>query len=390
MTLSLNTAAAAQQPDWPDGELVERARRTLSDLPGLTTEDEIDSLREVLAAAALGEALVLQGGDCAERFADAEPSTVRRKLDHLQGVASVLRSGAELPVVTIGRIAGQYAKPRSTSHEKLPDGRSLPSYRGDAVNDIAADPVLRTPDPDRLLTAYHSARAVLDTMRSSWIGRPAAERVYAAHELLLLPYEEPLVRSGSTGKFAASAHFGWVGERTRDIGGAHVRLAESVQNPIGVKIGPAVTPVEAVELVHKLNPDRIPGRLTLIVRMGAGEVGRRLPLLVEEVSRHAGPVVWLSDPMHGNTSRTSGGVKTRFLPAVLEEVTTFVRVLRERGQWPAGLHLELTPDPVTECVDGPERFEEHLAFPDYRSVCDPRLNPAQAAQVVDAFLLAAR
>ncbi|WP_433871545.1 3-deoxy-7-phosphoheptulonate synthase [Saccharopolyspora sp. CA-218241] len=384
MVLPLDAAApAAQQPDWPDTELLDQVRRTLAERPGLVAEDEIEQLSAALADAARGRALVLQGGDCAEPFADAAPATVRRKVDHLRGLASVLRSGTALPVVTIGRIAGQYAKPRSARFETLPDGRNLPSYRGDAVNDVTADRVLRTPDPTRLVTAYDSARRVLDTIRATGLGRPADERVYAAHELLLMPYEEPLRRTGRGGHYSASAHFGWIGDRTRQPDGAHLALAESVHNPIGVKIGPGAAPGDVVELARRLNPDRVPGRLTFIVRMGADRIDRFLPPLLDEVAERAGPVVWLSDPMHGNTVRTGSGVKTRYLSTIVAEVTSFARLLRARGLWPAGLHLELTPDPVTECVDAPGPQPD---FPDYRSACDPRLNPAQAARIIDAFL----
>ncbi|ASU84919.1 3-deoxy-7-phosphoheptulonate synthase [Nocardiopsis gilva YIM 90087] len=388
MTMSLNptTAAAAQQPDWPDGDLLGHVRRTLRELPGLTTEEETEQLGTALAEAARGEALVLQGGDCAERFHDAVPARVRRKLDHLQGLASVLRAGTDLRVVPVGRMAGQYAKPRSDSYETLPDGRRVPSYRGDAVNDPAADPALRTADPTRLVNAYDCSRSVLRTLRASWTDRPADERVYTGHELLLLPYEESLVRTGRRGDYAASTHFGWIGARTRSLDGAHVGLAASVHNPIGVKIGPRTSPTEAVELVRRLNPDAVPGRLTFIVRMGAEHLETYLPPLVESVAAYGAPVVWLSDPMHGNTFRTPDGVKTRSMSAMRAEMEGFVRVLRQHRQWPAGMHLELTPDPVTECVDFPEAAADRRAFPDFRSACDPRLNPAQAERIVHAFL----
>ncbi|MBB6170947.1 3-deoxy-7-phosphoheptulonate synthase [Nocardiopsis mwathae] len=393
MTMSLSTTShgttatsAAQQPDWQDGDLLDHVRRRLRDLPGLTTEDEVGELERALAGAARGEALVLQGGDCAERFHDAVPDRVRRKLDHLQGLASVLRAGTGLGVVPVGRMAGQYAKPRSDPYETLPDGRRVPSYRGDAVNDPAADPVLRAADPTRLVDAYDCSRAVLGAVRASWAGRQAGERVYTAHELLLLPYEESLVRTGKRGDYAASTHFGWIGARTSAPDGAHVGLAASVHNPVGVKIGPRTSPAHAVELVRRLNPDAVPGRLTFIVRMGAEQLDSALPPLVEAVAAGGIPVVWLSDPMHGNTYRAPGGAKTRSLSAMRAETEAFVRVLREHRQWPAGLHLELTPDPVTECVDVPETATGRLVFPHYRSVCDPRLNPAQAEQLVHAFL----
>ncbi|MFI6683225.1 3-deoxy-7-phosphoheptulonate synthase [Streptomyces sp. NPDC050485] len=379
---SLAQRVVLQQPDWPDAEALAQAERELADLPALTTGDEIVDLARGMALVAQGSALVLQGGDCAERFEDAVPERVRQRADHLQGLAAGMRAGARLPTVAIGRMAGQYAKPRSSPFEKSAKGERLLTYRGDAVNDPAPDPWRRVADPRRLITAYECAALTLGGLRRSWSGRPLTERVFASHELLLMPYESPLVRAGVRGDYAGSTHFGWIGERTRNLGGAHLELARTVNNPIGVKIGPSMAPSEAAELSRLLNPEGIAGRLTFIVRAGAHEVDRVLPPVVEEVARSGTPVVWMCDPMHGN-GQIRSGVKTRAVAEVLQEVTSFVRVLRSLRQWPAGLHLELTPDPVTECL--PAHVDD-MDFTDYRSSCDPRLNPEQSAEVISSFV----
>ncbi|MBP8536306.1 3-deoxy-7-phosphoheptulonate synthase [Streptomyces sp. MK37H] len=375
----------AQQPPWPDPDRLEEIRHALSGRPALIPPEESEQLTRRMAAVQRGEAAVLQGGDCAELFADAAPRVVRRKLGQLRELSTVIRTGLGLPVVTMGRIAGQYAKPRSAPYDVLADGSRLPVYRGDAVNGAAADPRARIPDPDRLLTAYDRAAAVLSTMRNEQTAHDDAERIHASHELLLLPYELPLVRAAADGGgFASSLHFGWIGERTRDPEGPHIRLAASIRNPVGVKVGPSATPADLVELARLLNPERRPGRLAFIVRMGADRIGRLLPPLVEAVAETGIPVVWLSDPMHGNTIRSGSGHKTRTLWAIREEMAAFHRILRDRRQWPGGLHLEMTPEPVTECV-AEAGDAGTAAFPRFGSPCDPRLNPEQAAETVHAF-----
>ncbi|WP_256255534.1 3-deoxy-7-phosphoheptulonate synthase [Streptomyces sp. MUSC 14] len=379
---SLARRPAAQQPYWPDEAALDDVERELAALPALTSEDEVVDLMRGMELVARGSALLIQGGDCAERFHEAVPELVRQKVDNLQGLAAIMRAGSRSPTVAVSRIAGQYGKPRSSPFEAEDSGRQMPSYCGDAVNDPEFDPVARTPEPRRLLTAYECSRLVLDELRRSWSGRPILERVYTSHELLLLPYERPLVREGARGAYSGSAHFGWIGERTRRPDGAHVALAQAVHNPVGVKLGPTVSPEDAVALSRTLNPERVPGRLTFIVRFGAKDVDRLLPRVVDAVARHGAPVVWLCDPMHGNGVRLSGH-KTRLMEPMRSEITSFTRVLQEQGQWPAGLHLEMTPDPVTECVS--ER-EEEPRFTDYRSTCDPRLNPEQSAEMVSHFL----
>ncbi|WP_197043672.1 3-deoxy-7-phosphoheptulonate synthase [Saccharothrix sp. NRRL B-16314] len=381
---AMTERTARQQPVWPDRDALDLVEAELTDLPGLTTEDEVVDLARGMTLVAEGAGLVLQGGDCAERFHEAVPELVRRKVDHLQGLAAMLRAGSGLIGVAIGRLAGQYGKPRSSPFEPDPEevGRTMASYCGDAVNDPAPDPARRVPDPRRLRTAYDSSQVVLREVRRAWCGKPLEERVYAAHELLLLPYERSLVRDGVRGAFSAAAHFGWIGERTRGLGDAHVALAAGVHNPIGVKIGPTASPDDVVALTRVLNPDGVPGRLSLILRYGADDVDRMLPPVVSAVARQGAPVVWLCDPMHGNGLKLHG-VKTRLVESMLAEVTSFVRVLVGHGQRPAGLHLELTPDPVTECVS-PQ--VANPTFPDYRSTCDPRLNPEQSVALIAHFL----
>jgi 3-deoxy-7-phosphoheptulonate synthase len=377
-----------QQPAWPDQDLLDEVRLELRKRPALVPAEESARLADLMTAVVRREAVALQGGDCAELFENAAPSPVHRKLEQLYGLSGTLRGQLGLPVVTMGRMAGQYAKPRSSDWEDTPDGGVLPVYRGDAVNSARGDAAARVPDARRLLEAYDCAAATLKLIRESWQGREDGDRVFAAHELLLLPYELPQVREDPE-PYASSLHFGWIGDRTRDPGGAHVALAAAVRNPVGVKVGPSATATNLVGLARILNPERRPGRLTFIVRMGADRVDRCLPSLVEAVSATGIPVVWLSDPMHGNTTKTGRGMKTRSVQAVLDELTAFVRILRAHGAWPGGLHLEMTPEPVTECVARSADVRT-AALNLYRSPCDPRLNAEQAADVVDAFAVLLR
>jgi 3-deoxy-7-phosphoheptulonate synthase len=378
-------AAAAQQPNWPDPGPVAESMQILRGRPALVQESECAALKAALAAVQGGAALILQAGDCAELFAESWPPAVRRKLDQLHDLAGRLRVGSGSSVVTIGRIAGQYAKPRSEGRNVGPDGVPVLSYRGDAVNDVSPDPVARIPDPRRLVAAYDNAARTLAEIRQSWASRPAAERVFASHELLLLDYELPLVRAGSHGHFCTSTHFGWIGDRTRDPDMAHIALAESVSNPIGVKLGPSATPAQAAELSRRLNPDGEPGRLTLTVRMGAGLIDQLLPPVISAVAQAGPPVIWICDPMHGNTVRTRTGLKIRSVPAIRDEIAAFVAIMRRHRQPPGGLHLEITPDDVTECVPLEAPAATDVSLPRYRTACDPRLNPAQGAEIVDWF-----
>lgn len=375
-------SVVAQQPQWPDVQAVALVEDHLASLAPLTAEHEVDALAGGLALASEGRALVLQAGDCAEQFVDARRDLVRRKIDHLHSLSASMRACTDLPVVTIGRMAGQYGKPRSSSTEMTQSGELIASYRGDAVNSFEPIAGTRVPDPARLLTAYRCASSTLAEIRESWSGKHSLERVYASHEMLLMPYECPLVRDGSRGMYAASTHFGWIGERTRGFDGAHLEFARSVTNPVGVKLGPSATPEDAVALSRRLNPDGVAGRLTFIVRAGVERVDDMLAPIVDAIAADGRPVVWLCDPMHGN-GYVRDGFKTRAVTSIIGEVTAFTRVLQAARQWPAGLHLESTPDSVTECVpttDGPH------SFTDYRSSCDPRLNAEQSADVVAHFL----
>jgi 3-deoxy-7-phosphoheptulonate synthase len=369
-------APVAQQPDWA-GPVAE-IRRELAWLPGLVRAEECADLRSLLGAVARREAVVVQAGDCAERFAEADRATTLAKVAQLRELGAELRDRTGLDTVAIGRLAGQYAKPRSSPWEERPGGGLIPSYRGDAIND--PEPHRRTANPRRLLVSYDCSASILDAVRSTW---PAA-RVYASHEALLLDYEVPLIRSGATGPYASSGHLVWVGDRTRDPHGPHIELAAAVVNPVAVKLGPSATPDQAVMLARRLNPEGIEGRLTFIVRMGVAHIADRLPPIVAAVGSHGPPVAWLSDPMHGNTVRTAAGHKTRAVATIKDEVQRFVSILRAHRAWPGGLHLEATPDDVTECVQGAADVSA-ARLPRYRTACDPRLDPAQAREVVTWF-----
>ena len=422
------------QPIWPDLNERDRVVRELSQLPPLVFPDECDLLTSRLADVSRGEAFVLTGGDCAETFAENTPWSIRARLNTVLQMAVVLTYAATLPVVKMGRIAGQYFKPRSAETEVI-DGQELLTYRGDAINGIERTQAARTPDPRRMLEAYRASSATLNLIRSftqdgssdlrmvhSWnrdfvassaagakydqlaadidralafinaCGADPAElrsvEFFTAHEALLLDYESALTRvDWRTGKsYDLSAHFLWVGERTRDLEGAHLQFARSIRNPIGVKVGPRANPDDVVSLVQFLDPERQPGRLTLITRMGAGAVRDLLPPLVEKVEASGHPVVWVCDPMHGNTREASTGHKTRHFSDILDEVAGFFAVHRELGTHPGGLHIELTGDHVTECVGGTGGVAESELDSKYETACDPRLNRVQALEL--AFMIA--
>jgi 3-deoxy-7-phosphoheptulonate synthase len=428
---------AAQQPDWPDPDDLARVTMELSAQPPLVFAGEARHLRDQLASVARGDAFLLQGGDCAETFAAFSADAIRDKLKILLQMAVVLTYGAQLPVVKVGRIAGQFAKPRSSPNERRGD-HVLPSYRGDAVNDLAFSPEARDPDPQRLARVYHQSSATLNLRRAFTRGGFAdLEKVhlwnqefvrdsrqgqrYAAvadeitralrflracgidvasdptfhtvdfwtsHEALLLLYEEALTRRDSlTGDwYDCSAHLLWIGERTRDPDGAHVHFLSGVGNPVGVKLGPTATADEVVALAERLNPRNEPGRLTLIARMGAAAAPDRLPALVREVDRSGASVVWACDPMHGNTFTSATGYKTRRFTDVLDELRTFFGVHAQEGTVPGGVHFELTGEDVTECLGGAQEIvDAHLSHR-YETACDPRLNNTQALEL--AFLVA--
>jgi 3-deoxy-7-phosphoheptulonate synthase len=429
--------AAAQQPEWPDQAALDRALKQIAAMPPLVFAGEARNLRASLAEVAAGRAFLLQAGDCAESFEEFSADAIRDKLKVILQMAVVLTYGSGVPVLKIGRIAGQFAKPRSAPFETV-GGVELPSFRGHIVNDDAPTLEARTPDPARLVAAYHQSASTLNLIRaftkggfadlsqvhvwnqqfvaSSTEGRRyeaiAAEidramrfmkacgidldaearlqqvDFYTSHEALLLGYEESLTRRDSlTGDwYDCSAHMVWIGERTRQLDGAHVQFLAGVGNPLGVKLGPSVTGDEAVALCEVLNPSREPGRLTLISRMGASKVAEALPAIVDAVAAAGHPVVWACDPMHGNTTTSAGGRKTRHFDDVLAEIQGFFAVCRAAGVWPGGVHIELTGDDVTECLGGAEEILEDHLHVRYTTTCDPRLNARQSLDL--AFLVA--
>ena len=425
---------AAQQPGWADPEQLRAVVHELAGQPPLVFAGECDQLKEELAAVARGEAFVLQGGDCAETFAGATADSVRTRLETLLQMAVVLTYAASVPVVKIGRMAGQFAKPRSRPTETR-DGVELPAYRGEAVNDLEFTPEARRPNPTRLLRAYHCAAATLNLCRAftnggyadlhevhAWnqdfvaespVGRRYEQlageidralafmkacgadpdvlhgvELYSSHEGLLLEYERALTRTDSrTGlSYDVSGHLVWIGERTRDPDGAHVEFFRHVRNPIAVKLGPTASPDDAVKLIERLDPDREPGRLMFITRLGAGKVREILPPLVEKVAQLGSPVAWVCDPMHGNTFEAPSGHKTRRFDDVLDEVAGFFEVHRALDTHPGGIHVEFTADDVTECVGGGDEIVEDDLDQRYDTACDPRLNRRQSLDL--AFLVA--
>ncbi|WP_221351104.1 3-deoxy-7-phosphoheptulonate synthase [Streptomyces beigongshangae] len=397
MTAAASTARSApdppyapgahQQPHWPEpGELTEVVR-TLGSLPALVSPDDCDELRLRLAAVARGEGFLLQGGDCAELFAGPLIEPTRDKLRCLADMAAVLSSGSGLPTLTVGRLAGQYAKPRSTYTETRGD-RVLPVYRGDAVNDLRFDARGRTPNPQRLLAAYRAANRVLSDIRrlrsrNHTLFTDLGGDFFTSHEALLLPYERALARAVpvSGREYGLSGHLLWIGERTRQPDGPHVAFAASVCNPVAVKLGPTATRTDVAELVELLDPHREPGRLAFITRLGASAVHDLLPPLVDEALTLGSPAIWVCDPMHGNTFTTADGIKTRRFEAIWTEVRGFIAVHQALGTHPGGLHLELTSRDVTECMDAQVPGREFRLDLRYETACDPRLNGSQALEL---------
>jgi 3-deoxy-7-phosphoheptulonate synthase len=425
---------AAQQPDWPDQVRLDAVTAELAGLPQLVIASECELLTKRLAAVARGEAFLLQGGDCAETFAGATADAVRAKLQTLLQMAVVLTYGASVPVVKIGRIAGQFAKPRSQPDETR-GSVTLPAYRGDAVNGLDFTPAARALDPGRLLRAYQCSAVTLNLCRAFATGgyadlnqvhawnqdfvmqSPSGQRyerlareidqalafmracgadpdelrsveLYSSHEALILAYEDALTRTDLvTGhRYDTSAHFVWIGERTRALDGAHVEFASKIRNPIGVKVGPDATPADLLALIGKLSPDAAPGRLTLITRLGVDRIADLLPPLIRAVSSAGVPVAWVCDPMHGNTFEAPSGHKTRRFDDVLGEVQGFFEVHRSLGTHPGGIHIEFTGDNVTECVGGSHEIVTGDLHRRYETACDPRLNRSQALDL--AFMVA--
>ena len=425
---------AAQQPNWPDKEALASSVEQLRTFPPLVFAGECDTLKEKIAEAAEGRAFWLQGGDCAETFVGATADSIRNRMKTILQMAAVLQYGASLPVLKVGRMAGQFAKPRSNDNETRGDV-TLPAYRGDAVNDLEFTLESRTPDPQRLVRVYQTSVSTLNLVRAfthggfadlrrvhEWnkgfirdsavgeryeqmaneIGRalafmhsagvdPDAFRsvdLYSSHEALILEYERALTRIDSRTQepYDVSAHFVWIGERTRKIDGAHVDFCSKIRNPIGVKLGPKTQVDEVLALIEKLDPNREPGRLTFITRMGAGVVREALPKLVEGVTKSGAKVLWVCDPMHGNTYEAPSGYKTRKFDDVLDEVRGFFEVHKKLGTHPGGIHIELTGDDVTECVGGGEQISHDDLSSRYETACDPRLNHTQSLEL--AFLVA--
>ncbi|CAL9635396.1 Phospho-2-dehydro-3-deoxyheptonate aldolase [Streptomyces sp. enrichment culture] len=375
--------AAEQQPDWGDRRLLRRVRAELRERPGLVTAEDTARLRELLGEVATGKRRILQAGDCAEDPADCTASGVRRTVRLLDELAGVMQAGTGRRVLRIGRLAGQFAKPRSRPVDRS-GGLELPAYRGPMVNAPEADPVAREPDPRRLLTGYDLSRTVQSALAAQGRGPvgDAGSAVWTSHEALLLDYEQPLLRtSGGDGPLLASTHLPWIGERTRQPDGAHVQLLSRVVNPVACKIGPTTTAGELLALCAVLDPDRSPGRLTLVVRMGADGVRDALPPLVRSIRAAGHPVIWLCDPMHGNTVRAADGRKTRIVAALIDEVEAFQDVVLAEHGAAGGLHLEATGHPVAECVWA---SGEAPGAP-YTTLCDPRLNPVQARHVALAW-----
>ena len=425
------TLPAAQQPAWPDDAALREASATLSLRPPLVVASEVDQLRARLGAVARGEAFLLQGGDCAETFQTSSQADIAGKVRVLLQMAVVLTYGASMPVVKLGRVAGQYAKPRSSDI----DAFGYQSYRGDMVNDLTQDHALRRPDPSRILRAYSTAASTLNLLRAyasgglasldrvhSWNtefarstdtgsryeqlaseidravrfmracgvrdGALEGVELYASHEALILEYERALTRVEDGRAYDLSGHFVWVGERTRQMDGAHLDFVSRIANPIGVKLGPTTTPEFAAELVERLDPDNSPGRLTLISRMSNARVRDALPPIIEKVQSTGRLVVWQCDPMHGNTEETVTGVKTRHLDRILDEVDGFFDVHHALGTHPGGLHVELTGDDVTECIGGTADLTAADLGRRYETACDPRLNIEQSLEL--AFQVAER
>lgn len=418
-----------QQPTWPDLGALDAAEKELSSYPPLVFPAEIKELRQALSLAARGKAFLLQAGDCAESFTDHSAASVRDKLKVILQMAVVLTYSSGVPVIKLGRIAGQFAKPRSSPTELL-NGQLLPSFRGHIVHSDEPTQVARVPDPSRLLKAYNLSASTINMLKSltrggfadlsqvhTWNQEFVASsgegkrydsiateieralnfmaacgidlekenalhqvQFWTSHEALLLGYEAALTRRDPKSQqyYNLSAHMLWVGERTRTLNGAHLRYLSGIANPIGCKVGPTMTEDEIVEICEILDPDKVPGRLTLISRMGANQVKERLPKLTEAVQRSGHPVIWTCDPMHGNTFVSESGLKTRRLDDVMTEIKAFFEVHRSMNSWPGGVHIELTGEDVTECLGGSEAVLEAELDTNYNTICDPRLNARQS------------
>jgi len=426
-----------QQPQYPDQDVLKSVEGQLKTAPPLVFAEETRSLFKQLEDVCEGRAFLLQGGDCAESFSDFNAANIRDTFKTILQMAVVLTYGGKCPVVKIARMAGQYAKPRSADLETI-DGVSLPSYRGDIINNIDFTAEARIPDPQRLMTAYHHSAATLNLLRAFAQGGLAdlhqvnrwnmgfvaanpqkqkyqqlADKIqdalefmevcginssiapslketdlYTSHEALLLGYEEALTRRDhlSGDWYDCSAHFVWIGERTRQLDHAHIEFFKGIKNPIGVKVGPGMDPDELIRLIDALNPDNIPGRLTLITRMGADVLPEKLPALVRKVQQEGRKVIWSSDPMHGNTEKATSGYKTRNFDNIMREISQFFSVHKAEGSYAGGVHLEMTGQHVTECTGGAYGLSDDDLAQRYKTQCDPRLNADQVLEL--GFLVA--
>ncbi|MGH3734797.1 MAG: class II 3-deoxy-7-phosphoheptulonate synthase [Micromonosporaceae bacterium] len=419
----------AQTPPWPDQTVVDEVYGLMQSVPPIVAPYEVDMLRERLALVCEGQAFLLQGGDCAETFADNTDAHLLANSRTLLQMAVVLTYGASLPVVKVSRVAGQYTKPRSAATDAL----GLPVYRGDMINSLEPTPEARVADPQRMIRAYANSSSAMNMLRAYLAGgmadlravhvwnkdfvraSAAGERyeaiareidralgfmaacgvdddalhgvtLYCSHEALALEYDRALTRVVGEKAYGLSGHYLWIGDRTRQLDGAHVDFMSRIANPIGVKLGPSSTPETALELCEKLNPDNVPGRLTLVSRMGNQKVRDALPPIVEKVSAAGHKVVWQCDPMHGNTVESSNGYKTRHFDRIVDEVLGYFDVHKQLGTHPGGLHVELTGEDVTECLGGPQDLEDHHLPGRYETACDPRLNTQQSLEL--AFLVA--
>ncbi|MBI29070.1 MAG: Phospho-2-dehydro-3-deoxyheptonate aldolase [Alphaproteobacteria bacterium MarineAlpha5_Bin11] len=427
---------AKHLPEYKDKVALDSALKKVENFPPLVFAGEARKLERNLAQVANGSAFLLQGGDCAESFAEFHPDQIRDSFKVLLQMAIVLTFGASCPVIKVGRMAGQFAKPRSSEYENI-NGKEFQSYKGDIINDISIENNLREPDPERLIQAYNQSAATLNLLRAfaqggfanlkrihqwnvSFLGDSQASKkfeeiagrieecltfmeacgineksvrqvretdFYTSHEALLLPYEQALTRIDSTtGKwYDVSAHMLWIGDRTRQPDGAHVEFMKGISNPIGIKVGPSIEKDELLKLLDILNPNNIPGRITLICRMGAKKVADILPSIVKYVESDGRKVVWTCDPMHGNTEKSSNGYKTRSLKSVVSEIQQFFQIHRSEGSYPGGVHLEMTGQNVTECTGGVQEITENDLSSRYHTFCDPRLNASQSLEL--AFLL---
>jgi 3-deoxy-7-phosphoheptulonate synthase len=424
------TLPRAQTPPWPDQAAADQVCEVLSTVPSVVAPYECDQLLDRLALVAEGKAFLLQGGDCAETFSDNTESHLLANARTLLQMAVVLTYGASLPVIKVGRVAGQYTKPRSQALDAL----GLPAYRGDMINSLDPTPAARVADPQRMIRAYANASSAMNMLRAYLGGgmgdlhavhdwnkgfvrtSRAGERyeaiareidralgfmracgvtddtalrtvtMYCSHEALALEYERALTRVSGGRPYGLSGHFLWIGERTRQIDGAHVDFMARLANPIGVKLGPTTTPEQAIELFERLNPGNVPGRLTFVARMGSGKVRDALPPIVEKVTAAGCKVVWQCDPMHGNTVESSNGYKTRHFDRIVDEVLGYFEVHRELDTHPGGMHVELTGEDVTECLGGAQAIEEPNLPDRYETACDPRVNTQQSLEL--AFLVA--